>query len=165
MLNQTNIANNNNKFYIIQLLEDDSGKSFYVWTRYHFTLLRCYRCRLTDFLTRWGRVGVDGQNSLINCSTLTMAMDWFEKKFNDKTRNMWQERHQFLHHPQKYFLVERDFGKDEPLPEVKPITTAPVPDSLLSSPLQDLIKMIFNLEMMEQQMMEVGYDGKVFVDY
>jgi poly [ADP-ribose] polymerase len=91
-----------------------------------------------------------------------MAMDWFEKKFNDKTRNVWQERHQFVHHPQKYLLVERDFGEDEPPKEVKPTNSVPVPDSLLPNPLQDLIKMIFNLEMMEQQMMEVGYDGMGF---
>lgn len=115
------------------------------------------------YFSRWGRVGLDGQNSLNNFSALAMAMDWFCQKFNDKTKNIWQERHQFVQRPQKYFLVERDFGEDEPPLEVKPTTSAPpVPDSLLSNPLQDLIKMIFNLEMMEQQMMEVGYDGEFF---
>jgi poly [ADP-ribose] polymerase 2/3/4 len=34
MLNQTNIGNNNNKFYIIQLLQSDSGNKFVVWNRY-----------------------------------------------------------------------------------------------------------------------------------
>ena len=32
MLNQTNIGNNNNKFYVIQLLT--VGKKFYVWNRW-----------------------------------------------------------------------------------------------------------------------------------
>ncbi len=36
MLNQTNIANNNNKYYVIQLLK--SGTTYHVWNR-------------------WGRVG------------------------------------------------------------------------------------------------------------
>lgn len=38
MLNQTNVQNNNNKYYIIQLLEDDKSKQYSVWQR-------------------WGRVG------------------------------------------------------------------------------------------------------------
>ena len=38
LLNQVNIGNNNNKFYIIQLLETDAGKQYYAWNR-------------------WGRVG------------------------------------------------------------------------------------------------------------
>jgi len=33
MLNQTNIQNNNNKYYLIQLLEADKGGSFAVWMR------------------------------------------------------------------------------------------------------------------------------------
>src|SRR5579883_2289507 len=39
MLNQTNIGHNNNKFYVIQLLEN--GGKYYTWTR-------------------WGRVGEPG---------------------------------------------------------------------------------------------------------
>ncbi len=42
-LNQSNIQNNNNKFYIIQVLESETNSNnFY-------------------FFTRWGRVGVPGQ--------------------------------------------------------------------------------------------------------
>ena len=41
MLNQTNIQNNNNKYYLIQLLQSDSNNSFAVWMR-------------------WGRVGYSG---------------------------------------------------------------------------------------------------------
>ena len=33
-LNQTNIGQNNNKFYIIQLLEADAGGKWWVWTRW-----------------------------------------------------------------------------------------------------------------------------------
>ena len=48
MLNQTNIGANNNKFYVIQLLE--KGGKYYAWTR-------------------WGRVGEDGQNALLGPTT------------------------------------------------------------------------------------------------
>ena len=45
---QTNIGHNNNKFYLLQLLEDDSRKSYNVWFR-------------------WGRVGKTGQSNLTAC--------------------------------------------------------------------------------------------------
>ena len=34
MLNQTNLKNNNNKFYILQLLEDNSSSRYNVWFRW-----------------------------------------------------------------------------------------------------------------------------------
>lgn len=49
MLNQTNLQFNNNKYYLIQLLEDDAQRNFSVWMR-------------------WGRVGKMGQHSLVACS-------------------------------------------------------------------------------------------------
>ncbi|KAH0969287.1 hypothetical protein GBA52_028859 [Prunus armeniaca] len=45
MLNQTNVGYNNNKFYVIQVLESDAGGTFMVYYR-------------------WGRVGVKGQNKI-----------------------------------------------------------------------------------------------------
>jgi poly [ADP-ribose] polymerase len=39
------MKNNNNKYYILQLLETDNGNHYYFWTR-------------------WGRVGVKGLNAL-----------------------------------------------------------------------------------------------------
>lgn len=39
MLNQTNIINNNNKFYVIQLLESESGGTYAVWNRWGRGLL------------------------------------------------------------------------------------------------------------------------------
>nr|XP_053653946.1 poly [ADP-ribose] polymerase 2-like [Cherax quadricarinatus] len=62
MLNQTNIQNNNNKYYLIQLLKDDSCDSYCVWMR-------------------WGRVGANGQNSLVPCgSDCEKAKGIFRKK-------------------------------------------------------------------------------------
>ncbi|VDP63272.1 unnamed protein product, partial [Schistosoma mattheei] len=66
MLNQTNVQNNNNKYYIIQLLKDESINNYSVWFR-------------------WGRVGKSGQNKLENFgSNLQAAKSCFEKKYNDK---------------------------------------------------------------------------------
>src|SRR5262245_35208232 len=62
MLNQTNIGFNNNKYYVIQLLE--SGGKFYTWTR-------------------WGRVGEPGQNAMLGNGTRADAEKCFKAKFRD----------------------------------------------------------------------------------
>jgi hypothetical protein len=66
-----------------------------------------------------------------------------------------------VHCPGKYFLVERDFGEDIAAEKETSMVKKQneIPPSKLANPVQDLIKMIFNLDMMAQQMMEVGYDG------
>jgi poly [ADP-ribose] polymerase 2/3/4 len=85
MLNQTNIGSNNNKYYVIQLIQD--GTKFYTWTR-------------------WGRVGEGGQNALLGNGTLDDAKKCFQAKFKDKTSNAWADRANFLARPGKYTLIE-----------------------------------------------------------
>jgi poly [ADP-ribose] polymerase len=65
-LNQTSVQNNNNKFYIIQLIQS-SANSQQVW-----------------FYTRWGRVGVPGQLALDGPYNLPMAVGFYNRKFNEK---------------------------------------------------------------------------------
>jgi poly [ADP-ribose] polymerase len=95
MLNQTNIQNNNNKFYIIQLLKEDSRKAYYVFMR-------------------WGRVGYKGQLSgSAFGQDLDSAKRAFQGKFMDKTRNSWEERHSFKKVAGKYDLVHMDYNADD----------------------------------------------------
>src|SRR5437588_541946 len=75
MLNQTNIGANNNKFYVIQLVE--SAGKYYTWTR-------------------WGRVGEVGQSALLGNGTLDDAQKCFDGKFRDKTGNAWANRAGFV---------------------------------------------------------------------
>nr|XP_044992540.1 protein mono-ADP-ribosyltransferase PARP3 [Jaculus jaculus] len=84
-LNQTNVVSNNNKFYIIQLLED--GGRFACWNR-------------------WGRVGEVGMSKLSYFTCLDDAKKDFEKKFRDKTKNNWAEREHFVARPGKYTLID-----------------------------------------------------------
>jgi len=86
-LNQTNVGQNNNKFYIIQALE--GGGKYYAWNR-------------------WGRVGDDGKNQLIPCETKNQAINLFCGKFHDKTGNTWRLRDSFVKKPGKYQLVDTD---------------------------------------------------------
>jgi poly [ADP-ribose] polymerase len=69
MLNQTNIKQNNNKFYVIQLLK--TGSTYHVYTR-------------------WGRVGEPGQNACKAWgANLANAQKEWISKFRAKTKNDW----------------------------------------------------------------------------
>ncbi|XP_053402809.1 poly [ADP-ribose] polymerase 2-like [Mercenaria mercenaria] len=147
MLNQTNVSNNNNKYFIIQLLEANDKKMFYTWFR-------------------WGRVGYSGQNNLIPCGpSLEAAKKHFFKKFTDKTKNDWANRHHFVKHPGKYDLLEMDYGTkglDEiDAPKMKKNKSdAKVPDSKLDKSLQSLVELICDVKSMEEAVMEMQYDAK-----
>jgi poly [ADP-ribose] polymerase len=66
-LNQSNVSANNNKFYILQVLQTTSTPpQYYFWSR-------------------WGRVGVDGQNSREGPNTLANAMNAYDRKLRDKS--------------------------------------------------------------------------------
>lgn len=151
MLNQTNIKNNNNKFYVIQLLESDSGGTFWVWTR-------------------WGRVGVPGQNALASYgSNRDAAVAFFKKKFHDKTKNNWENRARFVKVTGKYQLIEMNYepddedesksagGKSKGKSKAKTVET---PKSKLPKTLQELVSLICNVDMMKKAMVEIGFDAK-----
>ncbi|XP_055338742.1 poly [ADP-ribose] polymerase 2-like [Paramacrobiotus metropolitanus] len=148
-LNQTSIDNNNNKFYMIQLLEHDHRKEYFVFNH-------------------WGRVGLAGQSSSASyAANLESAKQDFKKKFKDKTKNDWEDRAEFVKVPGKYDLVLRDYNaKDEPAGRDAPDTITrnmadyKVPDSKLDERVQVVVKTIFNIRMMEQTVKEMKYDAK-----
>ena len=87
-LNLSNAANNNNKFYRLQLLVSKVSQ--------------------TDFFTytRWGRVGEKGQSKTLGDGTIDSAFVAFSKKFKEKTGLQWEARKES---PQKgkYTFIER----------------------------------------------------------
>ncbi|KAF9127450.1 Poly [ADP-ribose] polymerase 2 [Mortierella sp. 14UC] len=149
-MNQTNIGNNNNKFYRVQLLYSAGGQY----------AVFCH----------WGRVGANGQSSTDNCFNLDVGKALFERKYKDKTRNNWADRDNFVKVPGKYHLLPPDDGDSDD--EDDEDTSAkyavkkekkeehPIPESKLHPKVQDLVSMIFNTKMMDQQMMELDYDAK-----
>jgi len=149
MLNQTNIQNNNNKYYLIQMLEADSTGTFCVWMR-------------------WGRVGYKGQTSWTTCGQdMDKAKGIFMRKFADKTRNEWEERDKFEKYAGKYDMVKMDYSAGSSTDEVDsalPVKTenkiSPVPESSLAQSVQDLVSLICNIQTMEQAVMEMEYDTK-----
>lgn len=143
MLNQTNLQFNNNKYYMIQLLEDDSSKAYSVWMR-------------------WGRVGKVGQNSLTVCGgDLLKAKTIFKKKFLDKTKNDWEDRTRFEKVPGKYDLVFMDYSTNEK--EQNKVVTDAAPKkkpSALDVKVQSLLELICDLKAMEECVLEMKFDTR-----
>lgn len=146
MLNQTNLQFNNNKYYLIQLLEDDAQRNFSVWMR-------------------WGRVGKTGQHSLVACSgDLNKAKEIFQKKFLDKTKNNWEDREKFEKMPGKYDMLQMDYASstqnEEETKKEESLKSPLKLESQLDLRVQELIKLICNVQAMEEMMVEMKYDTK-----
>lgn len=146
MLNQTNIGHNNNKFYIIQLIECKGGYS-------------CW--------TRWGRVGEIGQSKLNNFPSLEAAKKDFEKKFREKTKNTWADRENFVAHDGKYTLIEVHHEEEEQEVTVKvdtvdagKVSKQKVRPCTLDKPTQNLISLIFSNDMFKDAMQTMNIDVK-----
>jgi poly [ADP-ribose] polymerase len=154
MLNQTNIGANNNKFYVIQLLEK-SGK-YYCWTR-------------------WGRVGEDGQNALIGPSDFGKALKAFQSKFKDKTKNAWEDRGDFKPAAGRYTLIEIDRsvdsdkaeeieeklkGIDAEAAKVQAKTAKKFAPSKLDAPVEKFMNLIFDEDMFKGAMASFDIDVK-----
>lgn len=154
MLNQTNIGANNNKFYVIQLLE--KGGKYYCWTR-------------------WGRVGEDGQNALIGPSDLGKALKAFQSKFKDKTKNAWEDRASFQPAAGRYSLIEIDRSVDESKAEeieeklkgidadaakVQKATAKKFAPCKLDAPVEKFMNLIFDEDMFKGAMASFDIDVK-----
>uniref|UniRef100_A0A1I7VNJ8 Poly [ADP-ribose] polymerase n=1 Tax=Loa loa TaxID=7209 RepID=A0A1I7VNJ8_LOALO len=142
LLNQTNAQHNNNKYFIIQLLECDEEKRYWVWFR-------------------WGRVGYKGQTSLNPCDTnLTLAKKLFCDKFKNKTANDWTERTNFKKVVGKYDYLPADYSKtieekknENDAKEKKEI------ESKLDACLLHLLNIICDIRTMEETMTGLEYDA------
>uniref|UniRef100_UPI001CB9A93C poly [ADP-ribose] polymerase 2 n=1 Tax=Erigeron canadensis TaxID=72917 RepID=UPI001CB9A93C len=145
-LNQTNVGENNNKFYIIQALESDDVSTYMVYNR-------------------WGRVGIKGQDKLHGPYTsLQSAIDEFEQKFYAKTKNHWSDRKQFVSQPKLYTWLEMDYneaGKETVVQEMPSSKLEIQPrETKLEARVAKFISLICNVSMMKQQMMEIGYNAE-----
>jgi len=138
-LNQTEIELNYNKFYIMQLIH--SGSTFA-----HFI--------------RYGRIGEKGRPSIDNYSDKYSAINAFEKQFKTKTGNNWSsvKNGTFVKKNGKYFMSEISYDKE--LKDIDTNASSTVPDSVLDKKVQALIKMLSDVNMMTNALIELDIDTK-----
>jgi poly [ADP-ribose] polymerase len=132
-LNQADLKENANKFYIIQLLAlDKNPNTYYVWNR-------------------WGRVGYSGQNALRGpFLDINKAKAEYQKKYNDKTKGGYIE-----------VLITFEDEEEEPKTEKKAAREEiKVEDSKLDQRVKNLIDLIFDLKTINSTLAEIGYDAK-----
>lgn len=137
-----------NKFYILQLLQDDTDSNTY-WTYF-----------------RWGRVGYTGQDTLLKHSSIASAKSTFCEKFTAKTSNDFSTRHDsFVPRKGKYTLLHRHYGDDDDESAggaggaSAGAGAGEPPPSKLHERVQDLITTIFDTVAMAQDMAALGYDA------
>ncbi|RHY32653.1 hypothetical protein DYB32_002364 [Aphanomyces invadans] len=143
MLNQVSItaSTSKNKFYRIQLVQVAPQR----W----------------DVYSRWGRVGEDGNVKLWGpWNTLEDAERCFCKKFEDKSKNKWEDRANFVPKKGAYEIVElddRDAAATDASPKVIGDDSIP---SQLAPPTQKLIHMIFDKDMFRNELVRMNLDPK-----
>jgi poly [ADP-ribose] polymerase len=146
MLNQTNLAQNNNKFFLIQALERIDGTGYASWFR-------------------WGRVGYSGQTNLQEFVAADDAIKTFMCKFCDKTLNDWAKNvyKSFKPHPNKYTLLavetltETKEAADSRGAQVE-VVKVEYEESKLEDSIFNLVKLISSKEMFESELRIAGID-------
>lgn len=115
-------------------------------------------------MTRWGRVGETGQQDTYTDNDLDLAIQFFEKKFKDKSGLTWANR---LDPPRsgKYTFLERNYEEsddegDEAPTEKEEATPVKTPGSNLPKPVQRLMELIFNQEYFAASLNEMSYDAQ-----
>ncbi len=137
MLNQTDLKTNKNKFYTMQLIKSGSN---YI----HFI--------------RYGRISEVGKICYKDFSSLNSAINSFESQFRTKTRNKWSDKDNFVKKDGKYFLTEISY--EDELKDIKDVDNLKVPKSKLPKRVQDLIKMISDIDMMKNTLISFDIDTK-----
>ncbi|KAG9347239.1 hypothetical protein JZ751_004806 [Albula glossodonta] len=136
-LGLVDIVRGTNSYYKLQLLEDDVQKRYWVFRS-------------------WGRVGTTiGGNKLDKFYDKNSAMDNFRNLYEEKTGNSWTTTN-FTKYPNKFYPLEIDYGQDEEA--VKKLTASAGTKSQLQKPVQELIRMIFDVESMKKAMVEFEID-------
>lgn len=88
------------------------------------------------------------------------AIDAFHAVFLDKTGNQWTERGNFQKLPSKHYPLEIDYGQHSDNDQMQKLLESANLNikSRLAEPVQDLVKMIFNVETMKQALLSFEID-------
>lgn len=147
MLNQTDAVNNNNKFYVIQLLHP-SGNSNSVMLH-----------------VRWGRVGENGATQNKGPWGPAQAVNEFMKQFKSKAGADWKNRKTMQPKKGKYMWLERSYGDEDDAGSSgkgKGKDDGPrekTPEPTIAAELLDLVGLIFSATLMQAALSEMNYDA------
>ena len=98
--------------------------------------------------TRWGRVGLDGNSKRISCGTEVNLANQFNKKVSLKKNHRYKE------------IALAHESESKVKPKFKKQKTIRKKHSKLPKQVQDLLRFIFDMKMIEKSIVKVGYNVK-----
>ncbi|KFB53219.1 AGAP003230-PA-like protein [Anopheles sinensis] len=137
VLNKVDIQQDKNSYYKLQVLEADQGKKYWLFRS-------------------WGRIGTTiGGTKVESFKTSYDAMTAFEDLFEEKTGHEW-ERHdsRYQKHPGMFFPIEIDYSEKK----MKRLAEESKIKSKLAPSVQDLVRMLFDVDAMNRVMLEFELD-------
>lgn len=137
VLGLADIKKNKNSYFKLQVLQSDDLRRYWLFSS-------------------WGRIGTKvGDSKKEEFMAPEMACVEFERLYRDKTGNRWNSKDAFKKKAGKFYPIEVDYEDDKKLKMLADKNTVP---SKLALPVQDLIKMLFDIDFMKQTMMEFELD-------
>lgn len=137
VLGYTDVKSNKNSFYKLQILLSDSSKQ-------------------TWLFRSWGRIGTKiGGSKLDTMSDLHQAKAEFRALYLEKTGNDFRKRDEFVKMPDCMYPIDIDYGQSDSL--IKLSSESKIQSKLTQS-IQDLVKMLFDVDIMQKVMMEFELD-------
>ena len=104
-----------------------------------------------------GRIGTTfGGKKIEEFSNKKRAIGEFHRIFFDKTGNQWSDRGAFRKLPNKLYPLEIDYGESIDQNHLNDSKVS----SRLTTPVQDLVRLIFNVENMEQTLLSFDIDTR-----
>jgi len=132
-LGLTDIQSKKNSFYKIQILKHDKTERYYLFRS-------------------WGRIGTTiGSNKLEDMS-LKECVQQFEALYAEKSGNEWKNREHFVKIPHRMYPIDIDHGDEEVASLDSDIK------SNLQKPIQELMRLIFDVNEMRKVMLEFEID-------
>ncbi|XP_012253348.2 poly [ADP-ribose] polymerase [Athalia rosae] len=135
-LGLTDIQSKKNSYYKLQILKDDKQNKYWLFRS-------------------WGRIGTSIGGNKLESLQLDECLNQFENLYEEKSGNTWSTRHNFVKVPKKMYPIDVDYGEDDD--QTKKLLESDI-KSNLKKPLQDLIKLIFDVDTMKKVMLEFEID-------
>ncbi|XP_050082523.1 poly [ADP-ribose] polymerase [Anopheles aquasalis] len=137
VLNKVDIQQDKNSFYKLQILEADNRNKFWLFRS-------------------WGRIGTTiGGTKVQDYGNAMDAIIAFTELFYEKTGNEWRKHNtEYSKMPGMFYPVEIDYGEMK----MKRLTEDNTVPAKIPSQVQDLIRMLFDVEAMNRVLLEFELD-------